>query len=73
MMKMIQPLDLGIIRAFKARYKKKLLQSILSNMKEKSTPSEIQKCINVLDAVHWVAGNRTLCGNQSSHSETSAF
>ncbi len=50
----IQPLDLGIIRAFKARYKKKLLQSILSNMKEKATPSEILKCITVLDAVHTV-------------------
>ncbi len=51
----IQPLDLGIIRAFKARFKKKLLQPILSNMLAASTPGDLLKNVTILHAVYWVA------------------
>ena len=43
----LQPLDLGIIRAFKARYRKHMLKHLVAKID-----------INVLDAILWVDRNK---------------
>ena len=43
----LQPLDLGIIRAFKARYRKHMLKHLVAKID-----------INMLDAIHWVDRNK---------------
>lgn len=50
----LQPLDQGIIRAFKARYRKHLLRSLLSQMETVSNATELCKSITVLDAIRWI-------------------
>lgn len=50
----LQPLDLGIIRAFKARYKKMMLSHLISNMENCITVTELTKQISVLDAINWI-------------------
>nr|XP_006818922.1 PREDICTED: tigger transposable element-derived protein 6-like [Saccoglossus kowalevskii] len=50
----LQPLDQGIIRAFKARYRKRLLRSVIAKIDTESSASEVAKSVNVLDAVHWI-------------------
>ena len=51
----LQPLDLGIIRATKARYRKMLMRRLLSCIDDCHSASELTKQINVLDCVNWVA------------------
>jgi hypothetical protein len=46
-----KPLDLGVIKAFKAQYRKKLLRHILANLDNASSSSELTKRVTVLDAV----------------------
>ena len=51
----LQPLDQGIIRTFKARYKKHLLRSLLSKIERAESVSELSKEIILLDAINWTA------------------
>lgn len=50
----LQPLDQGIIQAFKLHYRKFLLQAIISRAEECKSANEIASFINVLDAILWV-------------------
>lgn len=50
----LQPCDQGIIRAFKARYRKMLLQHIIVKMNETSTASELIKSVDMLHAISWI-------------------
>ena len=52
----LQPLDQGAIRAFKARYRKRLLRSVIAKIDDASNASEVAKAVNVLDAVYWIGG-----------------
>ena len=51
----LQPLDQGILRAFKARYKKHLLRSLLSKIERFESVSELCKEITLVDAINWIA------------------
>ncbi|XP_013787057.1 tigger transposable element-derived protein 6-like [Limulus polyphemus] len=46
----LQPLDQGIIHAFKAHYKKRLVHSVLSNMDK----SKLGESVSVLEACVWI-------------------
>ena len=50
----LQPLDQGIIKAFKARYRKHQMCTLVSQMNECETVGELCKAISVLDAVNWI-------------------
>ncbi|CAG2205244.1 unnamed protein product [Mytilus edulis] len=50
----LQPLDQGIIRAFKARYRKLMISSLLTKIDQTQSASELCREINVLDAIYWV-------------------
>jgi hypothetical protein len=50
----LQPLDQGIIRAFKVNYRKHLMRSLLGKIDSANTASELAKGVNVLDACRWV-------------------
>ncbi|XP_033218296.1 tigger transposable element-derived protein 6-like [Belonocnema kinseyi] len=50
----VQPLDQGIIRAVKARYRKKMLQYLITVAEDSDTRSQFIKSISVLHAVRWV-------------------
>jgi hypothetical protein len=50
----LQTLDLGIIRAFKARYRKMMLSHLISNIENCVTVTELTKQISVLDAINWI-------------------
>jgi len=49
----LQPLDLGIIRAFKARYRKHMIKHLLTQIDTCESASELCKNVNVLKAIHW--------------------
>ena len=49
-----QPLDLGIIRAFKVRYRKHMLKHPIAKIDMCDDKISLTKEINVLDAIHWV-------------------
>lgn len=51
----LQPLDQGVIRAFKAHYRKRILQELLSRLDSADSASDLAKKITVLDAVMWSA------------------
>jgi hypothetical protein len=46
-----QPLDLGVIKALKAQYRKKLLRHILANLDNASSSSELTNSVTVFDAI----------------------
>lgn len=50
----LQPLDQGIIQAFKLQYRSLMLRWLLTRMDECSNAAELTKKINVLDAIRWV-------------------
>ncbi|XP_071137299.1 uncharacterized protein [Mytilus edulis] len=50
----LHPLDLGIIRAFKARYRKHMIKHLLPQIDNCNTVTELCKEINVLKAIHWI-------------------
>ena len=50
----LQPLDLGIIRAFKARYRKRLIKHLLTKLDICEKASEIAKSVSVLDCIYWI-------------------
>lgn len=45
--------DLGIIRAFKARYRKFLLQHIACKIDDCTSVAELLKAVSVLDPICW--------------------
>src|SRR5262245_19592152 len=51
----LQPLDAGIIRSVKARYRKRLLFRILEEMESAKNASEVLKSVTVLDAIRWLS------------------
>lgn len=51
----LQPLDQGIIKAFKARYRNRMMKSLVAKIDQVESVSELCKEINVLDAVHWIS------------------
>ncbi|XP_063614693.1 tigger transposable element-derived protein 6-like [Penaeus indicus] len=52
----LQPLDQGIIRAFKARCRKHLLRSVIAKIDDTTaTASEVAKSVNVLGAVYMIS------------------
>ena len=50
----LQPLDQGIIWAFKARYRKKFLKHLISRIDQCEHASTLAKAVTVLDAVYWI-------------------
>ena len=50
----LQPMDQGVIKAVKTRYKKLLLTSLLQKLEDCETVTELVKKVTVLDAVNWV-------------------
>ena len=50
----LQPCDAGIIRAFKAHYRKHLLRHVLFHMDECNQASDLAKQVNLLDSILWV-------------------
>jgi hypothetical protein len=50
----LQPLDQGNIKAFKARYRKRMMKSLVAKIEQDDSVTELSKEINVLDAVHWI-------------------
>ena len=51
----LQPLDQGIIKAFKACYRKRMMKSLVTKIEQVDSVTELCKEINVLDAVHWTS------------------
>lgn len=49
----IQPLDQGVIKAFKAHYRKQLVQHLIANAKTSYSADDVT--ITALDAVCWIA------------------
>ena len=50
----LQPLDAGIIKAFKRKYRKRLLKYVVSQIDEGKNVSEIISGINIANAIHWL-------------------
>lgn len=50
----MQPLDQGIIRCFKLKYRSYVLRKLISLIDETKNASDIVKSINVLDAIRWI-------------------
>ena len=48
------PLDAGIIRAFKCKYRKRLLKCVVSRIDEDKNASEIKKDVTIAKAIHWL-------------------
>ncbi|GBN73666.1 hypothetical protein AVEN_242235-1 [Araneus ventricosus] len=50
---MLQPLDQGIIRSFKVRYRKLHLRHVLSQISSYKSSVELAKSVSVLEAISW--------------------
>jgi hypothetical protein len=50
----LQPLDQGIIKAFKACCRKRMMERLVAKIEQDDSVTELCKEINVLDAVHWI-------------------
>ena len=50
----LQPLDAGIIKAFKRKHRKRLLKYVVSQIDEGKNVSEIILGINIANAIHWL-------------------
>ena len=50
----LQPLDAGIIRAFKCKYRKLLMKYVVARIDEGKNASEIIKYVNIAQAIHWL-------------------
>ena len=50
----LPPLDAGIIKAFKRKYRKRLLKCVVSQIDEGKNVSEIILGINIANANHWL-------------------
>ena len=50
----LQLLDAGIIRTFKCKYRKRLLECVVSRIDEDKNASEIIKDVTIAKAIHWL-------------------
>ena len=50
----LQPCDAGIIAAFKAHYRKRLMRHVLAEMDDARTATELSKRVDMLDAIRWL-------------------
>ena len=50
----LQPLDPGIIRKFKVKYRKSLVKYVLSRINDNASAAEIVPGVNILMAIQWV-------------------
>ena len=50
----LQPMDQGVIRAFKALYRRWLLTHIIQKMESACSVTELTKLITVLQAIYWI-------------------
>ena len=50
----LQPLDAGIIRAFKRKYQKLLMKYVVFQINEGKKTSEIIQDVNIAKAIHWL-------------------
>ena len=50
----IQPLDAGIIRNFKVKYRKLLVKYVLSRINNNASAAEIVQDVNILMVIWWV-------------------
>ena len=50
----LQPLDAGIIRNIKVKYRKRLVKFVLSRIQEDASATEIVKGVDVLMAIRWI-------------------
>ena len=51
---LLQPLDSGIIQNFKVKYKKLLLEFMISRVDKQTTAAEIAKDVDILKAIRWM-------------------
>jgi len=51
----LQPLDQGIIKNVKVKYRTKLLQHVISKVDSCDSASDVAKSVNVLNAVTWIS------------------
>ena len=51
----LQPLDAGIIKNFKVKYRKKLLRHVIARISNDCSASDIAKEVDILQAITWVA------------------
>ena len=51
----LQPLDLGIIQAFKLKYYKRLLTHVVSKVDQCNSASDVCKSVDVLQAIRWTS------------------
>ena len=49
----LQPLEQGIIKAFKSLYRKNLLRSLLSQMDSNDDDTQLCRSVTLLDAIRW--------------------
>ena len=52
---LIQPLDQGVIKTFKAHYRIHFVKKLSLVMEEANSATELTKNINVMDAIHWIS------------------
>ena len=50
----LQPLDAGIIRNFKLKYRKKLLQFVISRINDNEKATDVIQEVNVFKAISWI-------------------
>lgn len=50
----LQPLDQGIINAFKVHYRTRVVKRLLSKIETVASVSDLVRCINCLDAIYWI-------------------
>ena len=50
----LQPLDTGIFRVFKCKYRKRLLKYVVSRIHEGKNTLEMIKDTNITKAIHWL-------------------
>ena len=50
----LQPLDAGIIRKFRVKYRKSLVKYVLSRINDNISAAEIVQDVNILMAIRWV-------------------
>ena len=53
-LKILQPLDAGVIQNFKVKYRKSLVKYVLSRINDNAADAEIVQDVNILMAIWWV-------------------